>query len=125
MKWVPLSGDGIRQVTAVAEGRMSARQQCLWNAIRIDPEKWSKSPYGDDGGGFWAVGLIGRIVVWYNDIEGGFERSRYRTHGSITEYTCGQFELEHVMEQLLSLIETGQITGQVRGSPQPVNLPPC
>jgi hypothetical protein len=118
MNWTPLPGDEIRRLIAEACDRMSARQRRLWDAIRIELEKWSQSPYGDAGGGFWAVGIIGCIVVWYNDIEEGFERSRYTGRGSIAEYTCSQFELEAIAEQLLSLIETGQLTGHVCGAPQ-------
>ena len=28
-------------------------------------------------GVFWVVGLIGRTVIWYNDIEEGFNRSAF------------------------------------------------
>ena len=123
MNWAPLSEDGLRQAIADACDRMNPRQRWLWQAIAINPTKWSQSPFGNDGGGFWAVGIIGRVVVWYNDIEEGFERSRYTSHGSIAEYTCSQFELEHVVEQLLSLIETGQLTGNVCGAPEPITYP--
>lgn len=123
MTWAPLPEDGIRQATADARDRTTPRQRRLWDAIQIEPEKWSQSPYGDAGGGFWAVGIIGRVVVWYNDIEEGFDRSRYTSRGSILEYTCSQFELGHVVEQLLSLIETGQLTGQARWAPEPVSSP--
>ena len=123
MDWAPLSEDDLRQAIADASDRMSPRQRSLWQAIAISPAKWSQSPYGDDGGGFWAVGIIGNVVVWYNDIEEGFERSRYMSHGSIAEYTCRQFKLEHVVEQLLSLIETGQLTRDVCGAPEPIPHP--
>jgi hypothetical protein len=123
MTWAPLPEDDIRRAITAARDCMSPRQRRLWDAIQIDPEKWSQSPYGDAGGGFWAVGIIGRIVVWYNDIEEGFKRSRYTSRGSILEYTCSEFELGDVVEQLLSLIETGQLTGQVCGAPEAVSLP--
>jgi hypothetical protein len=124
MTWTPLTRDELRQTIAEAGARMSTRQRRLWDAIRIDPEKWSQSPYGDAGGGFWVVGIIGGIVIWYNDVEDGFDRSHYTLHGSITDYTCNQFELDTLVEQLLSFIETGHLAGEVRGPPQPVFLPP-
>jgi len=125
LNWAPLSEDRLRQAIADACDRMSPRQRSLWQAVEINPAKWSQSPYGDNGGGFWAVGIIGRVVVWYNDIEEGFERSLYTSHGSIGEYTCSQFELEHVVDQLLSLIETGQLIGDVCGAPEPIPHPPA
>ena len=29
----------------------------LWNAIRVEPQKWQLHPWGDLGGGFWVVGV--------------------------------------------------------------------
>jgi hypothetical protein len=38
------------------------------------------------GNGFWVVGLIGRKVVYYNDIEEGFNISDYKTYGTVDGY---------------------------------------
>ena len=54
---------------------MSQEEMRLWEAIRIQPVKWQQDPYGIQGGGFWVVGIIGSTVIWYNDIEEGFNRS--------------------------------------------------
>ena len=90
---------------AVAE--MSPRERRLWEAIRIEPEKWNQHPYGDavEGGGFWAVGLLGRTVVWYNDIEGGFNTSRFKSYGSIDEYWCNQDKLQWTIKGLLKSLD--------------------
>jgi hypothetical protein len=40
----------------------------LGNAIRVEPEKRQLHPWGDRGGGFWVVGVIGRYAVVFNDI---------------------------------------------------------
>lgn len=82
-------------------------QRRLWEAIRIDPEKWRLSPWGDEGGGFWAVGVIGRYVVWYNDIEDGFNRSAYEKYGEFEDYWCNQDELEETIQYLINMVETG------------------
>jgi hypothetical protein len=47
---------------------MTDGQLRLWRAIEIDPAKWEQHPYGDQGGGFWVVAVIGRTAIWYNDI---------------------------------------------------------
>lgn len=57
--------------------RMTFRQKHLWETIRIDPQRWEQRPYGIGNGGFWVVALIGRTVLWYNDLEYGFQRSSY------------------------------------------------
>ena len=86
---------------------MSPSQRRVWQAIRIDPEKWQQHPYGDAGGGFWVVALVGRTVVWYNDIEEGFNRSRYSDYGQIEDYWCNDDELEVAIGYLVSTLEKG------------------
>jgi hypothetical protein len=51
--------------------------------IRIEPEKWGCSPWGDESGGVWAVAVDGGRVLWFNDIEGGFNWSPYSSRGTI------------------------------------------
>ena len=63
--------------------------------------------YGDDGGGFWVVGLIGKKVIWFNDIEEGFNISNYSIHGQIDDYNCNQDKLDWVIQRLYHSIEFG------------------
>ena len=83
--WTPISAAAPKARISQGYQRMNPKQQRLWQAIRIEPEKWQQHPYGDQGGGFWVVGLIGRAVLWYNDIEEGFNRSSFSTYGLIEE----------------------------------------
>jgi hypothetical protein len=71
-----------------------------WERIRIEPEKWRCSPWGDATGGFWAVAIDDGRVLWFNDIEEGFNWSRYSTRGTIDEYFCNQDELEIIFERI-------------------------
>ncbi len=89
----------------------------LWELVRVVPEKWALPPWGDNGGGFWVVGMIGGHVVWYNDIEEGFNLSCYRERGVIGEYWCNQGSLQPVMWDLLQRIETGEMPDRL-GPPQ-------
>jgi len=59
VEWEPISETALRKRISQAEARMTGAQQRLWNCIRIRPQKWHQHPYGDQGNGFWAVGLIG------------------------------------------------------------------
>src|ERR1700730_11255610 len=77
LDWEPISVDALLARISQGYARMNQAQQRLWDAIRISPEKWQQHPYGDAGGGFWTVGLIGRTAIWYNDLEDGFNRSVY------------------------------------------------
>ena len=108
MNWTPISESGLWGKLNAAIGRMNPQQERLWEAIRIVPEKWAQNPHGNLGGGFWAVGVLGNTVVWYNDIEEGFNCSAYARFGVIADYWCNQDELEHAVQRLLNQIEHGQ-----------------
>lgn len=69
-----------------------------WDRIKIEPEKWRCSPWGDLGGGFWAVAIRDSDVLWYNDIEGGFNVSSFSRRGVIDEYHCDQTEFTEILE---------------------------
>jgi hypothetical protein len=105
--WHPISKRALLARVSQGEARMSPADLRLWNAIRIEPEKWQQHPYGDQGHGFWALGLIGRSVVWYNDIENGFNRSQFTVYGTIDDYWCNPDELETTLQFLLSTLERG------------------
>lgn len=120
--WSPISLDELFDLIGKSEAELSSTEQRLWELIRIPTEKWALSPWGDEGGGFWVVGLLGRHVVWYNDIEDGFNVSGYLARGTIGQYWCNQDALKPVLWNLLRRIETGEIPGAA-GPPQPLNDP--
>jgi hypothetical protein len=113
MKWRPISEAELWDLMNAGSAAMSSREQRLWEAIRIEPEKWQQHPYGDGGGGFWAVGVLGRYVIWYNDIEDGFNTSRFKSYGSIDEYWCNQDKLEWTIRGILKSID-----GDLSSTPQ-------
>lgn len=103
MVWKAITEKEIEYKLKEASDRMSKEQKNFWNAICITPEKWKQTPYGDNSAGFWAVAVLGKIVVWYNDIEDGFNYSRYLNYGIIDEYMSNQDSLELVINQLLNV----------------------
>jgi hypothetical protein len=107
VEWQPISQAALRKRIAQGVARMPAPARRLWESIRIEPEKWALPPYGDPGGGFWVVAIVGRSVVWYNDLEEGFNRSRYSSYGAIDDYWCNQDELEVAVQYLHNAIELG------------------
>jgi hypothetical protein len=79
----------------------------LWNRIKIEPKKWQEQEYGEEGNGFWAVAILGKSVIWYNDIEEGFNVSSYDDHGVIAVYWAGQNDLFTLINNLWEFIKTG------------------
>src|SRR5438552_13128880 len=116
-EWNPITEEALRGRIAQGVACMSPSQLRLWEAIRMDPEKWQQRPYGDTGKGFWAVALIGRTVIWYNDIEEGFNRSSYSTYGQIEDYWCNQDELELTIEYLMISLDRGTDLVRLRNKP--------
>ncbi|ASZ14769.1 hypothetical protein CK934_02150 [Chitinophaga sp. MD30] len=77
----------------------------FWLTIKIDPAKWEEEEYGAEGNGFWVVALIGNRVIWYNDIEEGFNISTYKKYGTIAEYWCNQDKLYIAINSLWNAIK--------------------
>jgi len=105
--WAPIAENVLRARVGQGVSRMNPAQLRLWEAICIAPEKWQQRPYGEPGGGFWVVALIGRTVIWYNDIEEGFNRSRYVSFGTIEDYWRNDDELELTVQYLMNAMERG------------------
>ena len=119
MDWQPITSDELRDKISAACLRMKAPIERLWEAIRITPERWQQHPYGDLGNGFWVVAVIGEMVVWYNDIEDGFNRSTYKEWGTIDQYHCNQDELEESVQQVANMLELGYDSGPFFSAPIP------
>jgi hypothetical protein len=121
MSWQPLTAENLHTLLDASATRMSLPQRRLWEIIRIVPQKWASHPYGDLGGGFWAVALLGQTVIWYNDIEDGFNRSSYTVFGTIDTYWCNQDPLEIAVQHLLHAISTGSDHTACLGAPRSIS----
>ena len=99
--------------------RMSLPQKRLWEMIRVEPKRWMQEPYGKHSGGFWVVGLVGQIAIWFNDHEDGFQCTAYERPGEITEYGSLQFGLEEILQHLLNELEAGGRTLPHSSAPLP------
>ncbi|MEO1675926.1 MAG: hypothetical protein AAFR72_10960, partial [Pseudomonadota bacterium] len=69
--------------------------------------------------GFWVVGIIGQTVLWYNDIEEGFNHSKYSNFGTIDDYWCDQNNFEYALKFLKVFADTGIDNGKT-GPPTPI-----
>jgi hypothetical protein len=104
MTWQPITEEQLSDEINRGVTKMTLEQFRLWEAIHVLQQKWKLSPWGDLGGGFLIVAIVGQTVVWYNDIEGGFNRSVYLQLGVINNYWCNQDELNWTVQCLLDVI---------------------
>jgi len=119
MEWTPITIQEIYEKVLDAETNLVGELSNFWDLIKIYPEKWDEPHYGKEGNGFWIVAIIGNRVIWYNDIEEGFNVSHYKKYGEINGYYCNQDELIWAIQNLFQLIRfEGDIIGRAAG-PEP------
>ena len=99
-KWEPIPLSELQEKINKGVNLMSQEQISIWNQIAIRPEKWIETEQGEMGGGFWVVAIYTKAVVWYNDIEEGFNISSFSTHGKIEQYEAEQDELQWTIHKL-------------------------
>jgi hypothetical protein len=116
MTWTPVTIEEVYDLILSTEKELTGDLLNFWELIKIYPEKWNEETYGNEGNGFWVVGLIGRKVTYYNDIEEGFNISDYSTYGTIDNYFCNQDKLTWTIGRLFELVKFG---GQVQGQAGP------
>lgn len=100
--------------------RMTLEQRRVWDVIKIHPEKWQQEPWGNESKGFWVVAIIGSNVIWFNDIEDGYNQSTYTNYGTIEEYYCNQDELEWAVQNVINMLKDGHYSARRAGEPQPI-----
>jgi hypothetical protein len=123
--WEPISREELEKLIRHDLAETSEEERAFYETVRTEPEKWRLTPWGDEGGGFWVVAVKGNQVIWYNDIEDGFNESRFVVHGEIPEdeYWCNQEELGWVLPRLRGEPGTGYKMSGPR-APRPGELEP-
>lgn len=99
----------ILQILIDAELELSPKEKRYWECIRIHPQKWAEQEFGGGRGGFWAVGIFGQNVLWYNELEDGFILSKYNAYGTINTYNSAEQKLSFLIKQVIRSLE-GELT---------------
>jgi len=105
--WTSITSEELQKEIDACVTKMSPRERVLWSFLCVTPQKWALSPWGDEGGGFWVVAVGGDTCIYYNDIEDGFNTSRFTQHGVIDDYLCNQDELQWVINRMIVAIDAG------------------
>ncbi|MCC9033892.1 hypothetical protein NAL32_06855 [Chryseobacterium sp. Ch-15] len=100
MIWEPITFEELSLEISKGEKEMSSENFQFWNEIKFTPIKWAEQEFGDEGGGFWAVAKYKNFVLYYNDIEEGFNISEFENEGKIKEYSAEQDELQFALIKL-------------------------
>lgn len=102
--WKPITLNELNSEIERTEADLPDEFQSFWKLVKINPVKWVEKEYGDHGGGFWVVAICENKVIYYNDIEDGFNISNYKIIGNIDEYWCNQDELNIAVKKLYKFI---------------------
>ncbi len=100
--WSPITIEELSIEINKALPKLNAETLLFWDNIRIVPQKWQEKEYGNEGGGFWVVAIFGKSVIWYNDIEEGFNVSVYSNYGEIEEFGAEQDELDWCLNKIIN-----------------------
>ena len=115
--WKPISRASLDELIDKGLAAATPDERTLFARTKVTPTKWQLSPWGDLGGGFWVVAVMEDRVLWYDDIEDGFNVSRFTSAGTIpsSEYWCNQSELQWALPAL-----AGEAQGKF-GPPEPLS----
>lgn len=102
-KWTPISRDELQKIIEAHVPKMNSMQKSFWDSTEIKPEKWSEASLGKEGNGFWVIALTNKHVIWYNDIEDGFNISTFHKKGFIDQYAPEEDELQWAINKLMLL----------------------
>jgi hypothetical protein len=117
VRWTPITRSELDDLLIDQLADCPSELRAAFVQSAIAPQKWSQFPYGDEGGGFWAVAVLGSKVLWYNDIEDGFNVSHFAERGRIPddEYWCEEDPLKWALPRLI-----GDPPGWRKGAPRPM-----
>jgi hypothetical protein len=101
----------------------SPEQREYFASTRVPPCRWRLTPWGDETCGFWVVAVDAHRVLWWNEIEEGFNVSTFRARGEIPteEYWCKQDELRWALPFLAG--KPGVRLGAPQSIPDPDRSP--
>lgn len=102
-EWTPIPFDELYDQVISTENELQGEEAGFWQLIKIIPEKWTHQDYQSENDTFWVVAICGNKVIWYNDIEEGFDVAEYHKHGEIISHG-GQRYLKDVIMALLASI---------------------
>ena len=102
MRSKALTRDEVRSMTERDLFRCPEALRQVFARIAFEPVQWRQSPWGDQNGGFWVLAVQDDRVLWYNDIEDGFQVSRFEHAGTIPdhEYWCNDDPIKWAIPRL-------------------------
>jgi hypothetical protein len=102
--WRPATRSEVESIVAEQLQACSPSQRQLFERYRVEPHSCPIERFGTIEQ-VYAVARRGKFLLFWEDIEEGFEWSRPEDDGVIRSYGSSQFELTHILYRLQG--ETG------------------
>lgn len=97
--WSPITA---QELTALLSKQLEAcpsSSRAFFELYRVEPYKVPIHRLGNIEQ-VYVVAQLPSGVIYYEDVEGGFEFDAIASDGAIPKQGCNQFELKHVLSQL-------------------------
>lgn len=99
MNWEPITQTELEREIEIQLAELSSEQQAFFQSIRAPLRAVPIVRWGELEKVF-VVAELKEVLVFYEDIEEGFEIATLNESGIISEYGSNQFKLLHVVNQL-------------------------
>jgi hypothetical protein len=99
MNWESITKDELLEAIRQQCLELNAEELSFFNEIYVPLEKARILRYGNIEEVF-IVAKLGELIVFFEDVEEGFEISELNDEGVITEYGASQFTIQHITNQL-------------------------
>ena len=99
MSWMPISKDELENEIAFQCKEMSDDELAYFNKIRVKLEPIKIERCGNTETVF-VVAKAGAAIIFYEDIEEGFEITELNEQGVISCYGANQFTLQQIIKRL-------------------------
>ncbi|WP_154224301.1 hypothetical protein [Marinicella rhabdoformis] len=101
MKWKPITKAQLEKEVETQCALLSGQELACFTKIRVPYEPVKIDRWGK----LESVFIVARkdeFIVFYEDIEDGFEIGKLNEFGIIVEYGANQFTIQHVVNQLFA-----------------------
>jgi hypothetical protein len=105
--WQPIGAEELGGLLAAQFADCSADQKLLFERYRVSPYLVPITRLGKTEAVF-VVAIAGEAVLYYEDVEEGFNISRLSPSGAIATSGFEQRELRHALEQLEKLVSASR-----------------
>lgn len=108
-EWKPISLEALKRHIELQEFLLTKEEKAFWHFIRIEPEKWVDPVYYAGTVEFYVIAIFGHKVIYYNDIEEGFNIAEFEEYGRLKAGGgANQNDFGEYISHLFTFISSGK-----------------